>query len=143
MRTNWSVVMPNQTKFIVKPHLSSGFTLIEIMIAMVIVSVGVVSVMTATAKNIEISSELEQRIVASWVVSNRLAEIRHQSKLENIAVGNNNTSVEMGGYDWRVRTTIEQSNLNRVFLVTVEARDKNQTDDVPKASLSSSLSDKL
>ena len=135
--------MLNQAKFRTRPCLSSGFTLIEIMIAMVIVSVGVVSVMTATAKNIEISSELEQRIVASWVVSNRLAEIRHQSKLENITVGNNNISVEMGGYDWRVRSTIEESSLDRVFLVTVEARDKNQTDDAPKASLSSSLSDKL
>ena len=121
----------------------SGFTLIEIMIALVIVSVGVVAVMTATAKNIEITAELERRVVASWVVGNAMAEIRHESKTENIAKSNKSTTVKMGGYEWRVKSTIEESELERVFLVTIEAREAGQSDDLPVSSITSSVADKL
>jgi len=125
------------------PHKSSGFTLIEILIAMVIVSVGVVSVMGAIQTNAQIASDLDRRLVASWVVSNRFAEIRHESKLNSVAAGKDNVNVEMGGYEWRVRSVIEESELDRVFNVTVEAFEKNSGDDRAISSMTSSVVDKL
>ena len=125
------------------PHKSSGFTLIEILIAMVIVSVGVVSVMGAIQTNAQIASDLDRRLVASWVVSNRFAEIRHESKLNSVAAGNDNVNVEMGGYEWRVRSVIEESELDRVFNVTVEAFEKSSGDDRAISSMTSSVVDKL
>ena len=125
------------------PHKSSGFTLIEILIAMVIVSVGVVSVMGAIQTNAQIASDLDRRLVASWVVSNRFAEIRHESKLNSVAAGKDNVNVEMGGYEWRVRSVIEESELERVFNVTVEAFEKNSGDDRAISSMTSSVADKL
>ena len=125
------------------PHKSSGFTLIEILIAMVIVSVGVVSVMGAIQTNAQIASDLDRRLVASWVVSNRFAEIRHESKLNSVAAGKDNVNVEMGGYEWRVRSVIEESELDRVFNVTVEAFEKNSGDDRAISSMTSSVADKL
>ena len=141
--------MQNRNSYLVKSlgnkigSKSLGFTLIEIMIAMAIVSVGVVAVMTATASNADIASDLDRRLVASWVVSNRFAEIRHESKLNSISAGNRNTNVEMGGYQWQVRSTIEESDLERVFVVTIEAHDRNQNDDIPISTMTSSVSDKL
>ena len=125
------------------PHKSSGFTLIEILIAMVIVSVGVVSVMGAIQTNAQIASDLDRRLVASWVVSNQFAEIRHESKLNSVAAGKDNVNVEMGGYEWRVRSVIEESELDRVFNVTVEAFEKNSGDDRAISSMTSSVVDKL
>ena len=125
------------------PHKSSGFTLIEILIAMVIVSVGVVSVMGAIQTNAQIASDLDRRLVASWVVSNRFAEIRHESKLNSVAAGKDTVNVEMGGYEWRVRSVIEESELDRVFNVTVEAFEKNSGDDRAISSMTSSVADKL
>ena len=122
---------------------SLGFTLIEIMIAMAIVSGGVVAVMTATASNADIASDLDRRLVASWVVSNQFAQIRHDSKLNSVSAGKKNTNVEMGGYQWQVRSTIEESDLERVFVVTIEAHDRNQNDDIPISTMTSSVSDKL
>ena len=121
---------------------SSGFTLIEIMIAMVIVSVGVVSVMGAVQVNAQIASELDRKLIANWVVSNRFAEIRHDSKLKNVSAGKDSESIKMGGYEWSVRATIEESELDRVFVVTVEAFDKND-DKTPVTSMTSSVADKL
>ena len=110
---------------------------------MVIVSVGVVSVMGAIQTNAQIASDLDRRLVASWVVSNRFAEIRHESKLNSVAAGKDNVNVEMGGYEWRVRSVIEESELDRVFNVTVEAFEKNSGDDRAISSMTSSVVDKL
>jgi len=120
----------------------AGFTLIEIMIAMAIVAVGVVAVMTATAKNVEITAELERRTIASWVVSNRFAEVRHSTQLESVSPSSKNSVIDMGGYEWQVKTVIEESSLDRVYLVTIEAREKNQTEKLPLASMVSSVADK-
>jgi len=135
----------NYSKSLVTPlgKKSLGFTLIEIMIAMAIVSVGVVAVMTATATNADIASDLDRRLVAGWVVSNRFAEIRHESKLNSVSAGKKNTNVDMGGYQWQVRSSIEETDLDRVFVVTIEAHDKNQNDDIPVSTMTSSVSDKL
>jgi len=122
---------------------SAGFTLIEIMIAVLIVSVGVVSVMTAMAKNVEITAELERRTVASWVVSNRISEVLHESKIESVSAGNDSDIIKMGGYEWRVRTRIEATELERVYLLTVEAHDQGQRDDTAVVTMTSSLADKL
>ena len=119
----------------------SGFTLIEIMIALLIVSVSVVAVMTATAKSVEISSELERKTVASWVVSNHIAELRFLARTENVSAGNDSENVSMGGYDWRIRTSIEETDLERVFLLTVEAHDRNQKEDQAVLTMTSSLAD--
>lgn len=125
------------------PKGNAGFTLIEIMIALLIVSVGVVSVMTATAKSVQITAELERRVVASWVVSNRIAEIRHASKTESVSKESKSSTVKMGGYEWRVKSTLEETELERVYLLTVEARDQNQKEDRPVSSMTSSITDKL
>jgi len=124
-------------------QIQAGFTLIEIMIALLIVSVGVVAVMTATASNVQVTSELERRTIASWVVSNRIAEMRHLSKTESLSTGNDTETVDMGGYEWRVRSKVEETELERVFLLTVQAYDENQRDDLPVVSMTSSLADKL
>jgi len=139
MRVNWSRVLkkPNNRQ------AGLGFTLIEIMIAVLIVSVGVIGVMTAMAKSIDITVELERRTVASWVVSNRISEVLHLSKTESVSAGNDTDTVKMGGYEWRVRTRIEETELDRVYLLTVDVRDKNQREDLPVVSMTSSLSDKL
>ena len=121
----------------------SGFTLIEIMVALLIVSVGVVAVMTATAKNVDVTVELERRTVASWVVSNRISEVRYLSETESVSVGNDSDTFSMGGYDWRVRTRIEETELDRVFLLTVEVHDDNEKSELPLVSMTSSLTDKL
>lgn len=145
MKTNWSNVLKKRNSYRLSTECSqgyqSGFTLIEIMIALLIVSVGVVGVMTATAQNIEVSAELERRTVASWVVSNRMAEVRYSAKTDNVSAGNDSETVKMGGYEWRVRTSIEETELDRVFLLTVEAHDQNQREDQAVMTMTSSLPD--
>ena len=81
--------------------------------------------------------------MASWVVSNRIAQIRYSANLERVSANSKTDNVKMGGYEWRVRSVVEESSLDRVFLVTVEARDKSVQEDAPVASMTSSVENKL
>ena len=156
MKTNWSNALKMQNKdmnFLKEAQMKAksincdnrqqGFTLIEIMIALLIVSVGVVAVMTATAKSVDIAADLERRTVASWVVSNKISEVLQLSKTESVSARKSTDKTEMGGYEWRVRTVIEETQLERVFRLTVEAYDDNSRQDTAVISMTSSLADKL
>jgi len=141
-KTNWSNELKKQNRVLYLKNASqSGFTLIEIMIALLIVSVAVVSVMTATAKSVEITAELERRTIASWIISNRIAELRFLARTENVSAGKDSENLKMGGYEWRIRTTIEETDLDRVFLLTVEAHDQNQREEQAVLTMTSSLAD--
>lgn len=118
-----------------------GFTLIEIMIALTIVAVAVLAISTALSEHTKMASGLEKRLLAGWVASNQLAEIRHAAKVDRIKSGNRSDTVEMGGHRWRTQSKVEKTDVERVFLVTVEVRDDAQPKELPYASLKSAVSD--
>lgn len=122
-------------------HINSGFTLLEIVIALAIVAVSVLGIATAMNKHTEIASSLEQRIIASWVASNTIAELRHDAKINRIRAGNSSDTIKMGGHRWRTRTEIERNEVERVFIVTVTVKDDAQRDEVPFSTLITAISD--
>ena len=120
-----------------------GFTLIEIMVALFIVSFTIVAVIDTMAKHANITSELEKRITASWVASNIVAEQRFDARINRIREGGSSETVEMGGLSWRARSTIEETDVERVFLLTVEVQNDAQRDEPPFAILTTALTDRL
>ncbi len=118
-----------------------GFTLLEIIIALAIVAIAVLAIANAMNQHTHVASELQKRIVASWVASNAIAEIRHDAKTDKIKTGSKSDIVKMGGFRWRARTKIEETDVERVFLVTVEVKDENSRDKKSFASLTTAISD--
>lgn len=57
-------------------RLSRGFTLIEVMVALAILAVALAAASRASAMMADSSTELRQRLLASWVAQNRLAELQ-------------------------------------------------------------------
>jgi len=53
-----------------------GFTLLEVLVALAIISVGLLSVSTALSRAITINEGLEERTVAVWIAGNKMAELR-------------------------------------------------------------------
>ncbi len=121
----------------------TGFTLIEVLLALVIVSLGVVSVIQLTARHVNNIGELEKRMLASWVASNHIAEIRHEAKVERVREGGQNERFEMGGHEWRSRARIEETDVERVFLLTVEVSDDSNLEKKVYASMTSAITDRL
>ncbi len=86
---------------------SAGFTLLEILAALLIVAVGlgaVSKVIGSTAVVLQIS---EERLVGSWVASNHLAELRLSRGWPAASETDQQTS--MGGRTWHLRQKISST----------------------------------
>lgn len=120
-----------------------GFTLIEIMVALFIVSFTIVAVIDTMSKHANITSELEKRITASWVASNLVAEQRFDARINQLREGGSSETIEMGGLRWRAKSRIEETEVERVFLLTVEVQNDAERDAPPFAVLTTALTDRL
>ena len=122
---------------------SRGFTMIEVMVAILVVSLGIVSVIDVTAKHVRNIGELEKRMVASWVASNHVAEIRHDAKIDKISSGSDVERVKMGGQKWRSRARLEKTKVEKVFLLTINVTDDGDPDKKVYASVTTAVTDRL
>jgi type II secretion system protein I len=58
------------------PHPSRGFTLVEVLVALVVVALGLTALMVAVNGTARTSGFLRDRSVAQWIALNRLTEVR-------------------------------------------------------------------
>ncbi|MDA8561623.1 type II secretion system minor pseudopilin GspI [Gammaproteobacteria bacterium] len=63
-----------QYKHLLKNNL--GFTLIEVLIALVIISISLTAVIMTTSQNIKSTHHLQQKIIATWAAENIINEIK-------------------------------------------------------------------
>ena len=109
---------------IIKPK-SAGFTLVEVMVALVFVAFGLVTVLQVVTSYVGNINELEKRVLASWVASNHIAQIRFEAETDRVKSGGDTERVKMGGYRWRSRASITETDVDRVFLLEVEVTEES------------------
>ena len=106
---------------------SRGFTLLEVIISLGIVAVGILAVSRAITGFAGTTLTLEQRMVASWVASNRLET--HRILKTTPVVGTTHGSEEMAGHVWyfsETTTTTADPNLFRLDIVVFTDRDETE-----------------
>jgi general secretion pathway protein I len=118
-----------------------GFTLIEIVIALAIVAIGVLSVAEAMIQHTQVAGSLEKRVMAAWVASNQIALLTHDSKISRIKEGSTSELVEMGGHKWRAQSKIRKTDVERVFLLTVTVTDESRRQEPAYATMTTAISD--
>lgn len=77
---------------------SAGFTLLEVLVALVIVGLGLMAVFSQLNQTIVTASLLRERTLAHWVAMDRLAELRLAGQLPD--VGERSDEVKMAGVEW-------------------------------------------
>ena len=122
-------------------NTQQGFTLIEIVIALAIVAIGVLSVAEAMNQHTQVAGSLEKRVMASWVASNQIALISHDSKINRIKQGSTSEVVDMGGNKWRAQSKIRKTDIERVFLLTVTVKDERRRQAPPYVTMTTAISD--
>lgn len=118
-----------------------GFTLIEIVVALAIVAIGVLSVAEAMIQHTQVAGSLEKRVMAAWVASNQIALLTHDSKISRITEGSTSEVVEMGGHKWRAQSKIRKTDVERVFLLTVTVKDESRRQEPAYATMTTAISD--
>lgn len=94
-----------------------GFTLIEVMVALVIVALALSSVAATMSQMIDTSNTMRERTYASWIAENKIAEMR----LANVIPEVSSTSgeVEFAGTDWSWRAVVSETGVENLFRVDV------------------------
>lgn len=79
----------------------AGFTLIEVLVALAIVSIALMSALRAAGQGTNNVSELRSRLLAGWVAENLLAE--HRARRDWLPLGIRRGAGREGGLDfaWR------------------------------------------
>lgn len=85
----------------------AGFTLIEVMVALVIVALGMMAVDTQLNSYAANSVYLEDKTLASWIATNQLTELSIAPTWP--AVGDQEDDVEFAGRMWHYRIEISET----------------------------------
>jgi general secretion pathway protein I len=78
-----------------------GFTLVEVLVALAIVSIALLAALRAAGQGTAAVGELRSRLLAGWVAENRLAE--HRARGDWLALGIGRGTQMQGGVEfvWR------------------------------------------
>jgi general secretion pathway protein I len=99
-----------------------GFTLIEVLVALFIVSLGMLGVIEAVSQTAGNATRMRDRTIAHWVAMNRLTEVRLQQQPPNIA--KTSDEVEMAGRRWRWTMEVSETaveTMRRIDISVAEA----------------------
>jgi general secretion pathway protein I len=98
----------------------AGFTLIEVLAALVIVSLGMLGVIQAVGQTASNSTYLRDKTIAHWVAMNRLTEVRLQPRPPNI--DKSSDEVEMAGQRWRWTMEVTQTDVESIRRIDIRVR---------------------
>ena len=94
-----------------------GFTLLEAMVALVIVALGMMAVNSALNRYAAASFYVEQKTLASWIATNKLTELSVGPTWP--AVGESKDDVEFAGQKWRCAIKVQETQVKNLHRVDV------------------------
>jgi general secretion pathway protein I len=98
-----------------------GFTLIEVVVALVIVAFGMSAVLAALSSSANNTAALRERALAEWLALNRLTTLR----LATASPSDGNTEGDVDSYansPWHWRQTVEDLDVPGVKRLTIQVR---------------------
>lgn len=115
---------------VAKHNKNSGFTLIEVMVALTIIAISLGALLSTSGSQASNVTYLKQKTLAHWVAVNELTQIRIGKEFPD--VGDKKGSTKMAGFEWHwVRTTKKTEDPNALevtfTLYTDEDHSKNLT----------------
>jgi len=100
-----------------------GFTLLEVMIAMAILAIALVTVYQSQSQSISMAGSSRFLTTASLLAQGRMAEIDAADDPRQVAEGNGDFGEEFPGYQWRVEIgDTEVAALKKIILTVTNSR---------------------
>lgn len=105
---------------------SRGFTLIEVMVALVIAALALVAVMASISQMIDAGTAMRDRTYAVWIAQNKITEMR----LANVEpeVSETNGEVDYAGLEWAWTANVSETGVEFLYRVDVEVSFAGQDD---------------
>ena len=110
-----------------------GFTLIEVLAALVIVALGMLGVIQAVTQTARNGTYLREKTLAHWVAMNVITEQRLQPSAPNVS--ETSDDVEFAGQRWRWTLTVTQTAVESMRRMDVSVRPADKPEGDPLASV--------
>ena len=94
-----------------------GFTLIEVMVALVIVSLALAGVAASMGQMIDTANTMRDRTFASWIAQNKIAEMRLAGVIPK--VGESNGEVDFANATWAWTAEVSETGVENLLRVEV------------------------
>lgn len=108
--------------------LQRGFTLLEAMVALVIVALGMMAVNSQLGRYAVTTLHIEQKTLASWIATNKITELSVQNAWPEI--GDQDEELDFAGRTWHCRTEVAETPVPNLRRVDVYVSFADSPDDV-------------
>lgn len=79
----------------------SGFTLVEVMVALAIVAFSLTAVAASMNQMIDAANTLRERTYASWIAQNKLTEMRLANTIPEVSSTSGEVDYGLASWEWR------------------------------------------
>lgn len=114
------------------PARAGGFTLVEVLVALVIVAFGMGAVLSALTSAADNVTRMREKTFAEWVGLNQLATERLQASLP--ATGSKEGDVDFAATRWHWQETVENIDVPGIRRLTIRVRHTDASAAQPAAS---------
>ncbi|MEO8223716.1 MAG: type II secretion system minor pseudopilin GspI [Gammaproteobacteria bacterium] len=83
----------------VSPRHGAGFTLLEVLVALVIVALGLMAAFGQVNQSLTVANRLREKTIADWVALNEMTKLRLLGEFP--AISSRSDEVEMARINWR------------------------------------------
>lgn len=101
---------------------TSGFTLLEVLVATAIFAVAAIGLLNAQSTQIRTDQYLDTKTMAHWVALNHLADLRLRKAFPDL--GETRGTATMAGREWQIVTRAQTTPTANVRLLTVSVGEK-------------------
>ncbi|MGH8148539.1 MAG: type II secretion system minor pseudopilin GspI [Steroidobacteraceae bacterium] len=108
-----------------------GFTLIEVLVALVIIAIGMAAVLTTLDSSANTVAYLREKTLAQWIALNQIAETRLAAT--SPAAGTRDGTLDYAGLHWHWRQTVTDGLAPGILQIEVDVQqaDTPQGDQAP------------
>jgi len=112
----------------------SGFTLIEVLVALVIAALGLAAVLSVVTNSARDATYLRDKTLASWIALNQLTLVRISNTLPS--VDKTSGDVEFANGKWKWQQTVTQTEVPGMRRLDVAVRHAEDPENAPVATVS-------
>jgi len=102
----------------VKRQPQSAFTLVEVLIALVVVAFALSAAAISMGQMIDTANAMRERSYASWIAQNQIAELRLSGTIPEVSTSSG--EVEFANTAWGWRSTVSETGVENLVRVDVE-----------------------
>lgn len=102
---------------------TKGFTLVEVLVALAIVTIGMAALLAALGSSADSASFQRDKTFAEWVALNRIEEVRLATQRPK--KGKSEGTAEMAGQQWKWAQEVLETEVKGILRVDVSVRPSN------------------